>query len=204
MNKRRIDLTGRTFGRLVALHAVPGKRLRWLCLCNCGVEKLIEGSSLRSGRTESCGCLHVEVSAEASRTHGLRKTPTYFAWVNMRNRCERSTNEHYDRYGGRGIVVCERWKKFENFLADMGLKPAGLTLDRVNNDGNYEPGNVQWASRSEQAQNRSSSSVTIQQVRDIRRRVLGGERQSHVARSLMVSKTVVNQIVKGRTWRNVQ
>jgi hypothetical protein len=153
---RRIPLMGRRFGRLVVTEELPlGTRVPMVvALCDCGVSKTYQGCDLRSGHTKSCGCLSAEVAGARTRTHGLSTTRTYKVWAEMLQRCANPKNENFQNYGGRGISVCDRWREsFENFLADMGERPTGTTLDRKENDGNYEPSNCRWATRAEQARN---------------------------------------------------
>jgi hypothetical protein len=156
-----IDLTGKRFGRILVLSgvpSVPGKNKKWVCVCDCGTEKTITGQSLRDGKTISCGCFHREMVARNAainnRTHGRSRTYIYAVWRGMMVRCHKPTATSYPNYGARGIVVCERWHKFENFLADIGERPSSNhSLDRIDNDGNYEPGNCRWATQEEQLNN---------------------------------------------------
>jgi hypothetical protein len=146
------DLTGQRFGRLVVERregSIDGQAA-WICKCDCGGTKRVRGYQLRSGKTASCGCLWLETITK----HRLCGTPEYNTWCHMISRCHDSENDSYENYGGRGIVVCDRWRySFECFLADMGKRPPKTSLDRVDNSGNYEPGNCRWATRLEQNRN---------------------------------------------------
>jgi hypothetical protein len=153
------------FGRLTVIGYAPSnkhRQRRVVCRCDCGTIKAFVLSDLKSRHTQSCGCLNRENAShkgKATRTHGhgFPRTATYRSWKAMRERCRDPNNVHYTRYGGRGIKVCERWNKFENFLADMGERPAERTLDRIDTDGDYTPENCRWATAQEQVRNRAIS-----------------------------------------------
>jgi hypothetical protein len=157
------DLTGQKFGRLVVLEKTEKNKAGmwyWLCRCDCGNTCIIRGAYLKSGSTQSCGCYQKERTSETNKTHLLSKTPEYQTYNGMRRRCYSSKVKQYKDYGGRGIKVCDRWleeKGFENFLLDMGPRPKGYQLDRINNDGNYEPSNCRWVTPTENCRNTSKN-----------------------------------------------
>jgi len=162
-----IDRTGQVFGRLTVLaEARPGRNRQWMCQCVCGTIVTVEGGNLQQGTTRSCGCLHRELLVQQLTKHGGaangKPSPTYQTWKSMQKRCNNPNNPKWRDYGGRGIRICERWNEFANFLADMGEKPAGTSIERVDNDAGYEPGNCIWADIATQSWNkRNTRYVTV-------------------------------------------
>jgi len=157
-----IDLNGQKFGRLTIIQKVGSNKrgnALWLCKCECGNEKeiIIRSIDLRNNRTQSCGCLQIERSTKHGRYIETVESQTYNSWHNMIQRCINSNSRNYHYYGGRGIKVCKRWMKFENFLEDMGEVPEGYQIDRIDNDGNYCKENCQWVTPKQNSRNKRNN-----------------------------------------------
>ncbi len=157
------NLVGQRFGMLLVLSVLGVKegRIVWLCRCDCGCGAVIYGKSLLTGNSSSCGCRQIK-AVYRRRTHGMSGTKIFALWFSMIQRCTNPNAQRYDCYGGRGITVCDRWKNsFENFYADMGDRPPGRSLDRIDNDAGYSPENCRWATYLEQGQNsRATKPIT--------------------------------------------
>jgi hypothetical protein len=156
-----IDIAGRRFGRLVAIEATRERfgnySVGWLCKCDCGNEKVIGCGRLTLGRTRSCGCLRRDIITTHGATRDRGQTTEYTIWRGIKQRCLSPNYATYSDYGARGITICERWLSFENFVADMGSRPHGHSVERVDNEKSYSPDNCIWKLSSLQAQNRRSN-----------------------------------------------
>lgn len=166
----RLNLIGDQYGRLTVVKLVKnrGDRRMWECVCICGKTSIASTGDLRSGNTTSCGCYNREKTAESNRTthpsrkHGQKGSGAYKSWQAMLQRCEYKASVNYPHYGGRGITVCERWHDFILFFQDMGIRPRGMQLDRINNDQGYFPGNVRWVTPRQNSNNkRSTRLITV-------------------------------------------
>ncbi|MBQ5655948.1 MAG: hypothetical protein IIV14_00755 [Bacteroidaceae bacterium] len=158
----RIDLTGQRFGRLVVIEYAGSnnhKRAAWRCLCDCGNQKIVDSGNLRSGNSQSCGCLHNELLSERYTTHGETGSRLYWIWHGMKARCLNAKDKRYGDYGGRGIKVCDEWLSYEGFR-DWAMANGyadNLTIDRLEVNGNYEPSNCRWATDVQQSNNKRNN-----------------------------------------------
>lgn len=225
LSNNKTSELGRRFGKLVVVaEAEPWTRYnkseqrvknerRVLVRCDCGNEKVVHIRNLRAGQTKGCGCGQVEVMKKRVGEdnpvfkHGRSGTPIYSVWSGMIGRCENSKSANWSLYGGRGITVCARWREsFANFLEDMGERPEGKTLDRIDNDGNYEPDNCRWATAAEQRFNQGARKPKLNPdaVRSIRDAIAGGASHQSQADKWGVCRQTITDLNMGRSWRHVK
>ncbi len=202
------DITGQRFVRLLVLSRTDNDKFgstRWLCKCDCGKIIAVVGGRLRNGRASSCGCLNAEQSKERNSVHGHyrdgSRPRTFLSWKNMKERVTDPNHRAYPRYGGRGITMCDRWKVFENFLEDMGEVPPELSLERLDNDGNYEPSNCKWATRTRQMRNTCKVKLSMEKARAIR---LDPRISSEVAAEYGVSISTICDVRSNKLWKENQ
>lgn len=161
MTFRSENLANKKFGMWTVLNYAGNSK--WSCICECGKKSLVTKTHLKSGHSQSCGCLHKEKIKKLKTIHNEYGSPEYITWQNMKKRCLDIKQKHYKDYGGRGIKVCDRWlESFENFLEDMGKRPSNkFSIERINNNGNYEPSNCKWATQEEQKLNKRLRKDTV-------------------------------------------
>ena len=171
--RQKEDLTNKKYNQLLVIEeAEPviskagATTRKWHCKCDCGNTTIVSHGHLKNGHTKSCGCLHKETMKAKLTTHGVRNTSTYRSWAAAKQRCTNPNNKRYKDYLGRGITMCPEWlNSFEAFYKDMGDCPEGMTLDRIDNNGNYEPSNCRWATDREQANNKRNNHLLTYQGR---------------------------------------
>lgn len=202
------DLKGQRFNRLLVISRanVPkGKTKAWMCRCDCGVLKKIRADHLKTGRTRSCGCYNKEIASKRMSTHGMSGTREHITWVGMKDRCGNKDSKIYKYYGGKGIKVCSEWvDSFERFYKDMGSRPKGHSIDRIDGSLGYSPSNCKWSSRNDQARNRSCVKLNENSVGFIKRYLSKGIFSNiEISRLFNVSPQIISQINKGHTWKDV-
>ena len=192
---------GQVFARLQVLSDTPAKtvggRRHWECMCVCGTVAIVAGAHLNNGNTRSCGCLCKEMTKKTVTKHGKSKDRAYTSWAGMLYRCGNDSCTKYYRYGGRGISVCDRWYKFENFYADMGDPPPGLSIDRIDNDLGYYPENCRWATQETQTQDSSRSKISWEAVKHTSE---GRDLSTILAEKYGVSRQLVTMVRRNKIW----
>lgn len=212
---RKIDLKGQRFGRLTVVeeHGFVNRKFRWKCLCDCGTVKLIRADVLRSGASKSCGCLSVENTIKRSTKHGMKNSPEFSCWSSMMARCEwkcrLKDNKKQKNYSGRGVKVCERWaKSFALFLKDMGPRPSlKHSIDRIDTNGDYEPGNCRWATQMVQANNKRSNNLITFKGVTMSARMWdreAGLRLDTVARRIRSGWSIEKAITEPPRWKGLR
>ena len=195
------NLIGQKFGRLTVINEAPAKNNNtfWKCICECGNEKNINASSLKNGSTKSCGCIFKNRNGITTSDTNNDLYKLYNIYRVMIYRCNNKNHKRYADYGGRGIKVCDRWmESFENFLEDMkDTYQPGLSIDRINNDGNYEPSNCQWSTRKEQQRNKRTTKLTLEIVNEIRNSKISIRK---LAMIYNVSVSLIREIKSNIVW----
>lgn len=194
----KADITGQRFGKLTAIRTTGEKRwgvYLWECRCDCGNLKTVAVNTLRSLTVRSCGCLLKEAARARPQFHGYYGTTTYKTWDSMVQRCANEKSTSYPQYGGIGISVCDRWKVFKNFLEDMGERPEGMSLDRINPFGNYCLDNCRWATVLLQARNKRKRCTTFEQAETVRKLYAEGVSPKEIHARTGIGRSSINGII---------
>jgi hypothetical protein len=197
------DLTGLKYNYLTVISLKERKNSKgyWNCICDCGKECLVEGQHIWTGHTKSCGCYSIKLLKERATTHNLTSHHLHSIWTNMKNRCRNPKMLMYYRYGGRGIKVCKEWdKSFESFYSwciENGYEK-GLQIDRIDNDGNYEPENCRWVTRSENIRNSTTVKITEKEAEEIRNSKLSVK---ELEKLYNLKKSAIYYIKSGKFWK---
>lgn len=199
-----LNLVGQKFGKLMVVGPTEKEEgcktqgTRWLCLCDCGGTAKAFGGALNAGRVKDCSDCRSH-----GQTKGGKLSYTYQSWRGMKERCLNEKHASYRHYGGRGISFCDRWKSFANFLEDMGERPRGLTLDRIEVDGNYNKENCKWSTPTEQARNSRSNKLDLEKVCEIRKLISEGVSEPKIAKEFGISNGYVNNVKQRLSWKEV-
>lgn len=208
-NYRILDnMIGHRFGLLTVLRQAPARPWAstvWICKCDCGKEVRREGTQLRKGVGTNCGCITKQLISKASKKHGMHKVPEYSVWNGMISRCNNPNVKEYKNYGGRGIKVCERWRRSPApFLSDMGPRPTPKhQIDRIDNDGDYEPGNCRWVTHCENSRNCRTTKLDRDKVWAILKAAREGAGDTAQGRRFGVSGATIRDARLGKTWADV-
>lgn len=201
MARPRKDVIGQRFGKLTVQSGFQdGSRYRLKCVCDCGNECSPRMDTVLAGNCISCGCMVNAFNRNGATVDGKKQTVEYSTWAGMRSRCNDPKDKAYHRYGGRGIKVCERWNDFINFLSDMGEKPEGHSIERINNDLGYSPENCKWATHIEQSRNKRTSAYSEIQARIVLGMLSKGFRGIHVSKLTGIDEGTIANIKNGYSW----
>ena len=207
----KLNLKGQKFGRLTILKEAQNRQTNhvyWLCQCDCGNIISVIAGNLNRVHTQSCGCLQKERARKAKTKHGHAinglETKTYITWKSMIQRCKNSQKQGYKYYGGKGIAVCKRWKNFNSFLVDMGERPKGMTIDRIDHNGNYDPDNCRWATQRQQMRNSCNTKLSTLKVQIIKKLLKESNlKQWEIAELFNITRATIGNINTGKTWGDI-